>query len=139
MHGEIDPALACDKAEEAISHLPEWPWRGSASWLNMSHRGGLAKWGKADRDYQVNVEFARLIQMCRFDCANTLYKFCGKVNRRRVGVPTGCYMSPALAILCCAMIAYDMDHLGEQVGFVVQYNVMDDVFGIYAVSIMMLS
>ena len=24
MYDEIDPALACDKAEEAISHLSEW-------------------------------------------------------------------------------------------------------------------
>ena len=41
-------------------------------------------------------------------------------------------MSPALAILCCGMIEYEMGHLGELVGFMVRY--MDDVFGIYAVS-----
>ena len=70
--------------------------------------------------------------MCRFDCANTLCKFCGKVNRRRFEVPMGGYMPPALAILRCAMIEYDMEHLGELVGFVVRY--MDDAFGIYAVS-----
>ena len=117
-------------------------------WLNMtlSHRGGRVEWGKANRDGRVNVDlqchnmhvsFARLIQMCRFDCANTLsntYKFCGKVNRRRFGVPMGGFMSPALAILCYAMIEYSMTHLDELVGFVVQYNDMHDVFGIYAVS-----
>ena len=93
MYDEIDPALACDKAEEAISHLHEWTGRRSASWLNMSHSGGVVEiWGKASRD----VDFARLIQMCRFDCADTLYKFCGKVNRRRFGVPMGGYMAPAL-------------------------------------------
>ena len=27
MYDKIDPALACDKAEEAISHLPEWTGR----------------------------------------------------------------------------------------------------------------
>ena len=50
-----------------------------------------------------------------------LCKFCGKVNRRRFGVPMGGYnvMLPALAILCCAMIEYNMEHLGELVGFVV--------------------
>ena len=73
MCDEIDPALACDKAEEAISHLPEWTGRRSTSWLNMSYRGGLVEWGKAKRDCRVNVDFARLMQMCRFDCANTLY------------------------------------------------------------------
>ena len=40
-------------------------------------------------------------------------------------------MSPALAILCCGMIEFEMEHLGGLVGFVVQY--MDDVFGTYAV------
>ena len=78
MYDEIDPALACDKAEEAISHLSEWTGKRSALWLNMSYRGGLVHWEKANRDARVNVDFARLMQMCRFDCANTLYKFCGK-------------------------------------------------------------
>ena len=36
--------------------------------------------------------------------------------------------SPALAILCCGMIDFEMEHLGGLVGFVVRY--MDDVFGI---------
>ena len=85
----------------------------------MSYRGGLVEWGKANRDYRVNIDFARLMQMCRFDCANTLYKFCGKVNRRRFGVPMGGCMAPALAILCCGMVEYGMEHLGELVGFVV--------------------
>ena len=40
-------------------------------------------------------------------------------------------MSPALAILCCGMIEFEMEHLGGLVGFVVRY--MDDVFGTYAV------
>ena len=62
------------------------------------------------------MAFARLVQMCRVDCANTLYKFCGKVNWRRFGVPMEGYIPPALAILCCAMIEYDMGHLGELVG-----------------------
>ena len=99
MHDEIDPALACDKAEEAISHLSEWTGKRSALWRNMSYRGGLVHWGKANRDARVDVDFARLMQMCRFDSANTLYKFCGKVNRRRCGVPIGGFMSHALAIL----------------------------------------
>ena len=60
--------------------------------------------------------------MCRFDCANTLCKFCGKVNCCRFGASIGGFMSPALAILCYGMIEYGMDHLGELVGFVVQYS-----------------
>ena len=131
IYDEIDPALACGKAEEAISHLPEWTGRRSALLLNMSYRGGLVRWGNANRDARVNADFARLMQMCRFDCANTLYKFCGKVNRRRFGVPMGGFMSPALAILCCVMIEFEMEHLGGLVGVVVRY--ICDVFGAYAV------
>ena len=73
----------------------------------------------------MNVDFARLTQMCRFDCANTLYKFCGKLNRCGFGVPMGGHMPHALTVLCacacCAvlMIEYDMGQLGELVGFVV--------------------
>ena len=50
MYDEIDPALACVKAGEAISHLSEWTGRRSTSWLNMSYRGGLVEWGEANRD-----------------------------------------------------------------------------------------
>ena len=100
----------------------------------MSYRGGRVEWGKAIRDGRVNdiVDFARLIQMCRFDCATTLYRSCGKVNCRRFGVTRGGYTVPALAILCCAIVANGMEHLGELVGFVVRY--MGDVFSIYALS-----
>ena len=98
----------------------------------MSYRGGLVQWGNANREYRINVDFARLMHMtlCRLDCANTLYKFCGKMNCRRFGVPMGGFMSPALAILCCGMIEVEMEHLGGLVGFMVRYNVMDAVFGI---------
>ena len=41
-------------------------------------------------------------------------------------------MSLALAILRCAMIEYEVGHLGELVGFMVRH--MDDVFRTYAVS-----
>ena len=113
-----------------MSHLTEWTGRSSASWLNVSHRDVQAEWGKANRDVRVTdtVDFARLIQMCRFGCGNTLYEFCGEVNRRRFGVPMGGCMSLALAILCCAMIENGMEHFGELVGFVVRC--MDDLFGI---------
>ena len=49
--------------------------------------------------------------MCRFDSANTLYKFFGKVNHRRFGVPMGGFISPASDILCCGMIVYGMEHV----------------------------
>ena len=57
----------------------------------------------------MDVDFAQLIQMCRFDCANTMYKFCGQTNHRKFGVPTGGYMSPGLAIRCCAMVELEME------------------------------
>ena len=80
----------------------------------------------------VDVGFARLIQMCRFDCESTLYKFCGQVKRRKFGVLMRGYMSPGLAILCCAMVELDMESGPEGlIGTVVRF--MDDVFGIYAV------
>ena len=77
----------------------------------MSYCGGLVEWGKANRDNRVNVDFVRLMQMCRFDCANTLYKFSGIVNRRGFGVPMDGVMSPALAILRCGTIKYEKEHL----------------------------
>ena len=58
MYDEIDPSLACDKAEEAISHPTKWTGKSSASWLNVSHRGGRVEGGKVNRD--VRVDFARL-------------------------------------------------------------------------------
>ena len=43
MYDKIGPALACDKVEEAISHLSEWTGKRSTSWLNMSYCGGLVQ------------------------------------------------------------------------------------------------
>ena len=98
----------------------------------MSYKGSTVAWGKANREHSVDADFTSLIQMCRFDCAHTLYKFCGQVNRRKFGVPMGGFMSPGLAILCCAMVELEME-LGPEglIGTVVSF--MDDVFGIYAV------
>ena len=132
MYDEVDPILACDKAEFAISCLPEWTGRRLCEWLNMSYSGSTVAWGKANREHRVDVDFTRLIQMCRFDCAHTLYKFCGQVNRRKFGVPMGGFMSPGLAILCCAMVEMEMEQGPEGlIGTVVRF--MDDVFGVYAV------
>ena len=43
MYDEIDPALACGKAEEAISHLPEWTVR-EAICLMVEHCHVLSWW-----------------------------------------------------------------------------------------------
>ena len=131
MYGQVDPILACGKAESAISRLPEWTGRRLCGWRNMSYTGPTVTWGKANREHCADVDLTRLIQMCRFDCAHTLYKFCGQVNRRKFGVPMGGFMSPGLAMMCCAMVELEMG-LGPEgpIGTVVRF--MDDGFGIYA-------
>ena len=91
MYDEVDPSLACDKAEIAISRLSEWTGRRLCEWLNMAYNGSHAAWEKANREHRVDVDFTWLIQMCRFDCGNTLYKLCGQINRRKFGVPMGGY------------------------------------------------
>ena len=97
----------------------------------MAYNDSRVAWGKANRDHRVDVDFTQLIQMCRFDCENTLYTFCGQTNCRKYGVPMGGgYMSPGLAILCCAMVELDMDTMPEGlIGTVVRF--LDVVFGIY--------
>ena len=42
-------------------------------------------------------------------------EFCGQVNRRKFGVPMGGFMSPGLAMLCCAMVELEMG-LGPEGG-----------------------
>ena len=69
----------------------------------------------------MDVDFTRLIQMCRFDCAHTLYKFCGQVNCRKFGVPMGGFTSPGLAILCCAMVEMELGPEGL-IGTVVRFQ-----------------
>ena len=132
MYDAVDPILACDKVESAISRLPEWTSRRLCAWLNMSYKGSTVAWGKANMEHRVDVDFTGLIQMCRFECAHNLYKFCGEVNRRKFGVPMGGFMSLGLAILCCAMVELEMG-LGPKglIGTVVRF--MDDAFGIYVV------
>ena len=111
MYDEVDPSLACDKAETAISHRLEWTCRRLCKWLNMSYNGchDIVAWGKANREHHADVNSTQLIQMCRFDCENTLYKFWGQINHRKFGVPMGGYMPPGLDILCCAMVELDME------------------------------
>ena len=59
------------------------------------------QWEKANRDSRPTVELEQLMQMAIFDCEDTLYKFRGKVHRRKFGVPMGGYnvMSSALAVI----------------------------------------
>ena len=47
MHDEVDPNLACDKAEIAISHMLEWTGRRLCKWLNMAYNGSHVAWGGA--------------------------------------------------------------------------------------------
>ena len=68
MYDEVDPILACDKAQFAISCLTEWTGRRLCEWMKMAYSGSYVAWGKANREHRVDVDFTRLIQMCRFDC-----------------------------------------------------------------------
>ena len=62
------------------------------------------QWGKANRDSSLTVDLEQLMQMARFDCEDTLYKFCGRANRRKFGVPMGGFMSPGLAVITLSMV-----------------------------------
>ena len=102
----------------------------------MAYNGSHVAREKANREHRVDVDFARLIQMCRFDCEDTLHKFCGQINHHKFDVPMGGHdiVSPGLAILCsvcCAVVELDME-LGPEglIGSAVRF--MDDVFDIYA-------
>ena len=44
----------------------------------MTYAGGQVQWGKANRDSRLTVDSEQLMQMVRFDCENTLYKFVGR-------------------------------------------------------------
>ena len=59
VYDEVDPILACDKAEAAISRLPEWTGRRLCEWLNMSYKGSTVAWGKANREHRVNVDYTK--------------------------------------------------------------------------------
>ena len=69
------------------------------------------------------------MQMARFDCENTLYKFQGKVNRRKFGVPMGGFMSPGLAVIALSMVETKMEPGPDLIDGMVRY--MDDVLGLY--------
>ena len=67
------------------------------------------QWGKANRDNRLAVDLEQLMQMARFDCEGTVYKFCGRVNRRKFGVPMGGFMSPGLAVIALSMVEANME------------------------------
>ena len=69
----------------------------------MSYGGRDGRWGKPNTDHRIVIDFELLLQLIEFDCRHTYYKFCGKVNRRKFGLPMGGFMSPFLAILMCSM------------------------------------
>ena len=63
MYDEVDPSLACDKAEIAISRLSESTGRRLCEWLDMAYNynGSHVAWGKANREHRVDADFTRLI------------------------------------------------------------------------------
>ena len=61
MYDEIDPALACDMAQEAISNLPRWTGGRRRDFVNMTCAGGQVQWGKANRDSRLTVDLKQLI------------------------------------------------------------------------------
>ena len=132
MYDEIDPVLACEMTQEAVGNLPRWTGGRRRAFVNMTHAGGQVQWGKSNRDSRLTVDLEQLMQMARFDCENTLYKFQGKANRRKFGVPMGGFMSPGLAVIALSIMETKMEPGPELVGGMVRY--MDDVLGLYAVS-----
>ena len=44
MYDEVDPSLACDKAEIAISRLSEWTGRRLCKRLNVAYNGSHVPW-----------------------------------------------------------------------------------------------
>ena len=135
MYDEIDPALACEMAQEAIGNLPRWTGGCRRDFVNMTYAGGQVQWGKANRDStdhsRLTVDLEQLMQMARFDCEDTLYKFRGRVNRRKFGVPMGGFMSPGLTVITLPMGETKMEPGPDLIGGMVRY--MDDVLGLYAV------
>ena len=71
------------------------------------------------------------MQMARFDCEHTVYKFRGKVNRRKFGVPMGGFTSPGLAVIALSMVETKMEPGPDLASGLVRY--MEDAFGLYAV------
>ena len=109
MYDEIDPVLACEMTQEAVGNLPRWTGGRRRAFVNMTHAGGQVQWGKSNRDSRLTVDLQQMMQMARFDCEHTLYKFRGKVNRRKFGVPMGGFMSPGLAVITLSMVETKME------------------------------
>ena len=61
------------------------------------------------------------MQMARFDCEDTAYKFRGKVNRPKFGVPMGGFMSPSLAVIALSMVETNMEPEPDLTGGMVRY------------------
>ena len=68
MYDEIDTALACGMAQEAIGNLPRWTGSRRRDFVNMPYAGGHVQWGKANRDSRLTVDLEQLMQMATFDC-----------------------------------------------------------------------
>jgi len=93
----------------------------------VSCSGRDGKWGKPNTNNRMTIDFELLLQLIEFDCRHTYYKFRGKVNQRKFGLPMGGFMSSFLAILLCSMAELTMGPGPEDViGGCFRY--MDDVF-----------
>ena len=134
MYDELDPVAAVKATKAALQELPKWLKKRVVDRVNMTRGGNDVVAGGTDQDSRVIVDFDSLLQMCEYDCTHTYYKFRGKVNRRKFGVPMGGFMSPAMAIITCAMVEVllELDAPEGMIGGCMRY--MDDVFGMIAVS-----
>ena len=101
MYDELDPVAAVKATKAALQELPKWLKKRVVDRVNMTRGGNDVVAGGTDQDARVIVDFDSLLQMCEYDCTHTYYKFRGKVNRRKFGVPMGGFMSPAMAIITC--------------------------------------
>jgi hypothetical protein len=134
MYDELDPEAAVSAVKSALLRAPVWAKRRVLDRVNMTRYGNDVRAGAAMTNNRVTVEFEVLLELCSYDCFHTYYVFRGSVNRRKFGVPMGGFMSPAMAIIMCAMVEILMlaDAPEGMVGGMMRY--MDDVLGIVAVS-----
>ena len=104
-YDELDHDRCLDGVAWGLKSLPSWLGKRQAGWFSCSKVDRKdCRLGRATSEDRVDISFEQVLEVCVFDCRNSVIFVHGKLRRRIVGAPMGGFLSAFYAILCFAFI-----------------------------------
>ena len=108
-YDELDHDKCILGVQWALNSLHKWKGRRtkySKFSVHRFKRKDCTAGPNYNEDERITITIDQIMQVCRFDCTNSIMQVDGKLWRRKLGAPMGGFLSAFYAMLCFAYIEF---------------------------------